>query len=257
MAKIPPRQFQPVKSNYILITKDYIVPFAIILMTGAIWAAVFRTDYFALREIACLRDHAPCQDPFILAELEAHKGENIMLLKEGDLATKIREGNKTIRSMKLKKKLPATLEVTITSTTPKVALKVETNGEQWITFDDEIRAIALLEYDPGLPTVITEESQELQLGQVPAREETVEALRLALEISQQLVKVQSIKLEETTVTLTLEDGTQALLTTRKDTTKQLLTLQAILADDTIRSETNYHTIDVRYDQPVLKSSEEK
>ena len=72
------------------------------------------------------------------------------------------------------------------------------------------------------------------------------------DIDAQIYK-KTIKLDKEVVTLFLPNGKKALLTTLKDTDKQLLTLQAILADDTIMREETYNIIDVRFDQPVLKS----
>lgn len=248
------RQFKPVKSKYLVITNDYLIPMIIIIGISLLYLTAFKTTYFNIANMICERDFESCQDPFILAEIEKSKNTNIFKFESETLINKLKSGNKTIKDIEISKKLPSTINIGITSTSPRVALSVETNGNKWIILDDNLRVISTSDQEPNLPIVLVQATQEIQLGQTIDNDSINEALTLALDITEQFIRVKTIKLDKEIVTLFLPSGKKVLLTTLKDTNKQLLTLQAILADDTIMREETYNIIDVRFDQPVLKST---
>lgn len=245
--------FTPVRSKYLVLTTEYVIPLIIIAVAISSWFIATQTPVLSIRSISCIRDEAPCQDVSILSELDTYMGTNLLNLPEDQIRTTIIEGSRTVKTVEIIRRIPNSVQIILESTDPVVALKVESQFSKWVILDDNLRVIRVQSDDPSLPTVLANQTQEVQIGQRIDSERVQRALELALEISQQFFTVQSISLEGDTVVLLLPDNRKALITTRKQTYDQLIILQAILADDTILQSTNYNTIDVRFDQPVLKS----
>lgn len=245
-------RFRPVRSKYLVLTTDYAIPLVVIAVVISTWFIATRTPVLTIRSITCMRGEDPCQDPAILSELDKYLGTNLLELPEDKIKSAIIEGSKTVKSIAIVRRIPNSVEVTLVSTEPRVALKVESETTSWVVLDDNLRVIRIQFEDPNLPTVLASQQHQVQIGQKINSEGVQGALELALEISEQFFTVQSISLEGDTVVLVLPSNKKALMTTRKKTYDQLIMLQAILADDAISQSTTYNTIDVRFDQPVLK-----
>lgn len=246
-------RFRPVRSKYLVLTTDYAIPLIVIAVVISTWFIATQTSAFTIRSITCKRGQDPCQDPAILSELDKYIGTNLLELREDNIQSTIIEGSKTVKSVVIVRRIPNSVEVSLVSTEPRVALKVESETSSWVILDDNLRVIRIQSQDPNLPTVLASQQHQVQIGQRINSEGVGRALELALEISEQFFTVKSIALEGDTVVLVLPGNKKALMTTRKETYDQLIILQAILADDAISQSATYNTIDVRFDQPVLKS----
>ncbi len=240
------------KSRYLVITENYLLPLLFIFLVAALILFIFHSSYFTIQNISCEQDFLPCTNPFILAELEKYKGQNIFTLDQETLKTRLIEGNKTIKKVKLALKLPNKLQITLISTTPKVALRLFQENK-FVLFDDNLRAISLKTENPNLPTVTVTGSYQIQIGKQVSDPNLAKALSAALTITTKIHSLRSIHLQEDLITLSLPNQLTALLTTTKAIEPQLRLLQAVLSDAKMLEEDDTKLIDVRFNQPVLKS----
>jgi hypothetical protein len=68
--------FTPLKSKYLLITADYIVPFLISFSIVFVGYLAMYSDLFKIRDIDCQLDFEACQNESLLAEMK-YKGQKI------------------------------------------------------------------------------------------------------------------------------------------------------------------------------------
>ena len=237
-------------SKYLVITRDYLLPVTLILSLVVGWWICFHTSAFTVREIICELDYEPCDNPFVMAELDKYAGINLLTLDTNSLKDKLLSGDYTVRQAEITRALPARLTVSMQSVYPVAAISHLGVEGEWVTVDSRFRIIGLRREDPNVPTVQVENISELQPGAEVMSASVRQAIELALVIKAEQLAVKNIRLEATTLTIILQSGTQALLTTTKDLTGQLRALQAILLDPTM---SNVNTVDVRFNQPVLKS----
>lgn len=239
------------RSKYLVLTAEYLIPFFVIFVAILSYLLAFHTSLLNLKKISCQLDYEPCSNPSLLAELNKFIGVNLLTLDETELKSRLLSGEFTLREVGLSRQFPASLEVTLLSTYPVVAIQAKDNLYQWLTLDERFRIIKVSSVDPNVPTVTVDSVPPAQLGGTLTDPVIKETLTLALEITRELISIKSIYLtSDTTVMLTLSSGLTAILTTTKDQLTQLKTLESLLASPEIVSK--YKTIDVRYSQPVLK-----
>ncbi|MFH2019214.1 MAG: hypothetical protein ABII80_01165 [bacterium] len=245
-----PSSAHPVKSKYFVITMDYLMPLLISLFVlfGA-WLALF-SPVFQVKTIECQQDFQPCENESLTVELNKTLGENIFRLNTISMVAKLTSGDYMIRAANIVRTLPSSILVDLQSVYPTVAIKLVSGENEWVILDNQSRVIGKRELDPNVPTVLVEALPALRPGQVISDNTLLSTLALARNLSSELPSVKTIELSGETIKLTLADGKLALLTTTKDQTAQIRTLQAILTDSTITS--GVGTIDVRFSQPVLR-----
>lgn len=239
------------KSRYFVLTADFIIPVLIILLVIASLLFITRGRLFAIKTVDCLRDYQPCTDNHLLTELDKLKGANLFTFNKSELRTRILENNKTIENVEVTSSLPNKVSVNLISSSPSVALQLKDNSTVWVVLDQEFRVIAVRESDPNVPTVKVSTMEEISIGNPITSKETQGALEVALSIKNNFIQAETISLTDDVITLDLTEGKTALLSSKADIAEQLITLQAILADDTISESASL--IDVRYTQPVIKS----
>ena len=240
------------KSKYIVLTYDLILPLLIILGVVIGGWVLLASPVFSLTDIKCSLDYQPCPEGAVMAELNKSKGLNLLRLDTDRVGSRLTSGDFTVREAIFHKKFPSTLVVELQSIYPVAATRVEGVTAEWLIFDKLHRVIGLTRTDPNVPTVILKAAPVLRVGEQINSSELVQALELAVAISQELPGVKSTSLEGETVFITLTTGQTAILSTAKDRTLQIRTLQAILLDTTMSSEARI--IDVRFSKPVLKSN---
>lgn len=239
------------KSRYVVLTSDIVIPMLIIALVVASLYFITSSNFFSIKNIECLINFRPCSDTHLLAELEKIKGQNIFTLNKQSLSARILQNNKIVSSVDITYELPNAISVRLNTSPPSVALKLIDNQNMWILLSEEFRTISLSSENPNVPTVLLEEIEGLAIGEKISDPSTISALKVALSIKGNYLPASSISLTGETITLELDGGRTALLSTRRGIPEQLITLRAILADETI-SETA-SIIDVRYTQPVIKS----
>jgi cell division septal protein FtsQ len=242
--------FKPGRSKYLVLTADYFLPFLICLSVVLAGFLVRYSPIFMVKEVNCLLDYEPCKDRSLIAELDKLKDQNIFIVSEDRLSTRLTSGDFTIREVKLRKMLPDTLTVELQSVYPVVALQVATHPS-WAVMDSEYKLIGTRTTDPNVPTVVVPGPLTLVMGKRPDDQMIIKGLDLALTLSEQHFTFKSLTLvDDDTVHIKIDDKLTAVFTPKKDELEQLRALQAILLDDTITKEVK--TIDVRFSQPVLR-----
>ncbi len=240
------------RSKYLILTTDYLIPIGIILLAIAGYFISFHTSLFAINQINCTLDYQPCPTGSVVSELDKSLGNNLISLDTDHIKSRLLSGEYTIRSVEFSRIFPNTLDVTLLSTYPVIALQLSDNSNQWIAIDERMRVITVVNTDPNVPTVTLDSTPPFRLGKEISDTNVVEALQLALEISRELRSVIMIHLDvDSTVTLKLSSGVTALLTTTRSRSEQIYTLQSILADQDMIQD--HKLVDVRFSRPVLKS----
>ncbi|MFH1244719.1 MAG: hypothetical protein V1487_04100 [bacterium] len=242
--------FRPTRSSYLVFTLDFLIPLAVVLFIVALgWIALY-APIFNINKVTCTLDYAACQGPDLLAELERVKGQNIFRFRRNVFSTRLTSADFTIREAQVARILPSTIVLTLHSVYPVVALKVI--GEPaWVVLDNQFRVIKTISQDPNVPTVIIPGPLTLVVGKFPSDPAIISTLSLARRLADELFTVKAVTLlDAQTISLTLEDNRQALLTLQKDELTQIRALQTVLADDTIIKDIS--VIDMRFARPVLR-----
>ncbi len=242
--------FTPLRSKYLVLTADYILPFMIIAsVIGSLYIILY-SNIFKITQITCNLDFEPCQNLAVLAELDKLKGQNIFKLQTQSISSVLTSGDYTIREAVFAKSLPSSLKVDLHSVYPVVALKIK-DVDTWIALDSQYRVIKELVNDPNVPTVIVSGPLTLSMGK-PVQDQLIkDTLAMTDRLFKQLSSIKSVTLvDENRLDLELDSGKTAILTPKKDEVIQLRSLQAILQEVTISK--GVRTIDVRFSQPVLR-----
>ena len=240
------------RSKYLVITTDYLIPFLIIVLPLLGYLLAYHTSIFAIKNISCTLDYEPCQIQNLVAELDRSLGDNLVALNPDSIKSRLLSGEYTIRSVEVSRQLPSTLQVDLLSTYPVIALQLTDNPGQWIAIDSQMRVINVLDHDPNVPALTLNSTPPFLLGERVSDSDVIKALEIALEISSDLSSVEKIHLnQDSTLTLSLNNGITALMTTSRDQSDQIRTLQSILIDKDIIKD--HKVVDVRFTSPVLKS----
>ena len=238
------------KAKYFLLTKEIFIPILIVCIIVLGIYVVFYTSLFSLKIIKCRTESGDCYNPSISAELNKYLGINLITFDTSELHEKLLAGDFTISSLTLTRKLPSTLEVDIRSVYPKLAIKVGVEGKTWYTLDEKFRVIGIVEKDPQVVTIIVDNPPTLVFGQAITDQSLIHSLEVATKINEYPDLARSFSLTGDTITLNLEGGRRAILTTTSNFEEQIKSLQAVLSDFTMIKEVSI--IDVRYIRPVLK-----
>lgn len=242
--------FTPLKSKYLLITAEYIVPFLISFTIIFFGYLAMYSDLFKIHDIDCQLDFETCQNESLLAEIEKYKGQNIFKFQSNILSARLLSGDFTIREANIKKILPNNLVVELQSVYPVVALKLQ-DDDRWVVMDSSFRVITTRTTDPNVPTLIITNAVTLSLGKPPDDPNLLASLSLTKRLSDSLASLKSIKqVDKSTLELALDSGVKVLMSSQKDEIVQIRALQAILSEATISK--GVKIIDVRFSQPVLR-----
>ena len=245
-----PHVFHPAKSKYLVITADYLLPFFLSGLIIFLFYLVIFSPVFRVTQITCSLDYGECSDPSVISELDKLKGQNIFRLQPDSLRSKLTSGDFTIREVSMKKTLPDQINIELESVYPVVALQV-VGDQSWVVLDPQFRVIATRNADPNVPTVIVPGPLVLTVGKPVTDPVIVQTIKLALSLSSELISVKSITMvDENTIHITLDSGIVAVFNPKIDESRQLKTLQVVLAGGTITK--GVRTIDVRFLQPVLR-----
>ncbi|MEI6690441.1 MAG: FtsQ-type POTRA domain-containing protein [bacterium] len=240
------------QSKYQKITMDVIIPILVLIFLGVwVWIVLY-SQIFSIKQVDCIADYKPCQNENLMAEVEKAKGQNIFLYKTESLSAKLKQSNYMIKAVEIAKQLPGTMTVSTQSINPSVAVAVVGVDNSFVICDPDGRVINVVNSSPNVPIVLVQDIPQIHVGQLIQDESIVNALKIALNLRDSNLKYSSISLvDSTTISIRLESGISALLATSKSASLQVAALQAILTDSTIKKE-SYHTIDVRFAQPVIR-----
>ena len=241
-------------SRYLVITRDIIIPVVTLLgILVSIWV-IFFSRVFAISDIVCTADYKPCENGSVQVEVEKAKGNNLFRYDPRGLEERLAKGDFMIKSVKIDKKLPGTLEISTISVNPTVSFRLVGSSGSWVVCDDKGRVIGVRDNDPNVPTILVSSLLTVRVGQVLDGEKYQSAENLAVSLSKSSIEYTSIALlDEISLSVGLKTGQTALLTTTRDIDTQLSALHAILLDATIKKET-YKTIDVRFSQAILRQN---
>ena len=134
-------------SKYLVITRDYLLPVTLILSLVVGWWICFHTSAFTVREIICELDYEPCDNPFVMAELDKYAGINLLTLDTNSLRDKLLSGDYTVRQAEITRALPARLTVSMQSVYPVAAISHLGVEGEWVTVDSRFRIIGLRRED--------------------------------------------------------------------------------------------------------------
>lgn len=240
------------RSKYFVLTTELLLPLGIILFfILAIYLSLF-SPLFSVTEIECELDYQPCTNEILTAELATYQGENLLRFPAAKLQNRLLSGDFTLREVELTRRFPHTLVLNLLSSYPVVALRLQDETSKWLTFDQAYRVIAVRDSDPNVATLTVEQAPAFQLGQPLADQDLVSSLQLTSQLAKELTSLDTLSLTgDSTLILDFAGGLRALLTTDKPLAPQLTKLQSLLADQEVKRE--YRLIDVRFDQPVLKT----
>lgn len=238
-------------SKYFILTRAYLPPLGIIIFGLSVLYLLLFSPYFSLSHVSCSQDvESACQNPHLVAEVDGLKGSNLLRLDTTSLATRLKRGDPTIRSLTLRKVLPNQLEIQILSAYARLAL-TDDLGSRYLIVDQTYRIMDEATTSPNVPTLVLTQPSYLRLGQLIEDQAFRDVCDATVTLFHALPSVQSVKQTDSyTLTLSLTDSRLAIMTLSRPLPPQIAALHALLQDDTISlSATEF---DLRYNQPVIR-----
>lgn len=236
------------KTNYLVITASYLLPILTFVGSLALLYLAFFSPLFQIKQLECQQDYEPCINPFILAEIDHLKGQNIFLFNSVNFVRKITAGDFQTRDAQIKKKLPDTLRLSLQSVYPILAVQV-TGENRLATIDSNLRVIKLTESSSHVPLVVLDTPFSFQIGRAIADDRLTKILEYSSSIVHSIPNITQVNVEGDNLTIQLDSRIVAVFTLHKSSSEQISALKAVLGDATIRE--GLRKVDVRFAQPVL------
>lgn len=207
------------------------------------------TPLLKLTFILCYVDGTPCS-PALQAELNTHLGQPLWLINPAILTQSLL-GVETIEAVEIKPVYPRTLLVQAATGQPLAYLE-NPDKTAYLGINSLGRVITQApSLPPGNWLIVALDPQNWRPGDMIDQSILVAALNLVGSLKSGYLAPSSITVvSDTTLSLTLPDGKQALFTTTKPYSRQVSALQQILTKATIGQSVSI--IDVRFEQPVLR-----
>lgn len=236
------------KSKYVVITTDYLLPTLLFLCSLFVIYLLFFSSLFTVQTLACTQDFEPCNNPYILSEIDKLKGQNLFLLKTDQVIARLKSGDFQTRDGQIKKVLPTSLSFSLQSVYPVLALQISTDS-RFVTLDSNLRVLKTTESNPNVPIIEVSKPLSFQIGKPVPDSELSQALPFVYEVARSLPKISRIVLSDQTITLKLASSPSVVMTPLRSASEQISALKAILEDATISE--GVRQIDVRFAQPIL------
>lgn len=238
------------KSKYFVAGLEYGVPLVVVVIVCTLIYLAFYSSYFRLSNLSCSQDFEPCQNPHLLAEIEKLRGQNIFLINPSKVIAHLTSGDYLLREGQLERVLPNTLNLSLQSVYPVLAVKVS-GTDRYATLDPSLRVIRLTTIDPNVPVVVINEQLTFTLAQPVTNEKIVPILQKSLIIAESIPGIKSLLVEGDNLSIELSSGHLAIFSIHRDIAEQVSALRSVLSDATITE--GVAIIDVRFSQPVLRS----
>lgn len=237
-------------SKYFVLTLSYLIPIGIIaLCAGSIYIMLF-SSYFQVRQIECQQDVAEsCQNQFVTSELETLKGQNLFLLSDHELRTRLMQGDPTIREITLVKTIPNKVTLNVQSVYPVIALSTQDSSSHLILSDDYV-VIRTSQSNPNIPIARYDQPLSLRVGQKIEDQDLRQILSACVELASAFPGTTEITITGRDLGIRLNRGQSAVFTINRPVDEQIIALRTILLDATIREGATQ--FDVRYKQPIIR-----
>lgn len=237
------------KKKLILLFKSLL---SLLVLGGLITLVIvfFQGDYFRIKEISCFVGETSCTDEekIIFADL---LGENIFLCQTHNFTQKILEKYWQFEQVKIEKKLPHQIIVSLKTRQPFFNMTME--GKKWWLLDQQ--GFVLQEKEKafaGLPQVFYSLSLQPAVGQ-KIEQETIQAIvQMLTSLAQEkLINYQKIMAQENVITLFTTDQLIASFSAQKNMQVQVDSLHFIVRLSKIEGKLPKF-LDLRYDKPVVR-----
>lgn len=240
--KRAPKIFIPTPSRW-----QVVVPFRP-LSTALIALLLLLCGFLALRSDVFLIKSVRCGTDEVCRAVETSLvGRSIFFLDEAGLQSKIRREFLVVESLKIKRRPPGAVEVTVVRRRPLAVLKPAR-----LLVDGRGLVYAEALGGEELPTINLGE-REAKVGDRLSDQDIRLYLSLLGKINETKMAVEEVKMAtfSSAISLKLKSGPLVLFSTRKSADEQIASLQTILHYYKIRG-TDLLGVDLRFDKPVVK-----
>lgn len=219
-----------------------LLPVLVLIVVVVAFASLIVSSVFKVKSLEILQDKDCLQKEKVEKELLVLK-QNLLLINTKDLSTKLTEKYTCIGTLKVIKSYPSKLKLEVKTKGPvaKIADSPYSLTEDGLIVEGQSPPLTLF-----LPS-----GQNLNLGQILDKKETLFALKLAANIIKTDFIANNIRiLDPTTVAAYNQEGAVVLFTTEEDALAQIDSLQLILAKAKIDA-TKITKLDLRFEKPII------
>lgn len=220
----------------------------VLFITGAIFW-IINEEPFTIKRIECLVNGVDCSNWSLSLPVDSLSEKTLFTFTEETVVQKIMYTYPEVGSVRFKKQIPNLLIVNIEPRTP-IALVEDVHGQRYF-IDGEGKVFARGEMK-NLPVIKVQES--VANGVTTVSPAILASLKLVQSLDQSALPAISIIVKSlNTLEVDLPSGRRALFSGERDIVKQVDALQFILQNSTM-GEKEVREIDLRYDNPVVKSN---
>lgn len=218
------------------------------LVIGGVW--VYKSDYFRIKKITCLKDEFPCNDEIIyFADL---KKLNLLTTNFNQIFNKIKDNIPAVESIKYNRHLPDEIIINLIMRQPLASFSYDQSS--WYLVDTNYFVYKQVMVKPNnLPEIkISRTDYHLIVGQSIKNEVLNKVLLLIEELKTSFSYFKEIELSSSsTITVFLQESVIASFSGQKAIRPQVDSLQFILRQSKIEGKVPSF-IDLRFVKPVLR-----
>ncbi|MCJ7792619.1 MAG: FtsQ-type POTRA domain-containing protein [Candidatus Marinimicrobia bacterium] len=208
----------------------------------------FQSSFFNINQVVCFESERPCDTEVWLKINSFFLGKNILFLSPAEAQEKIKKELTTIESVRLEKKWPGRLVISLSKKNPLAVVEVK---DGYLQVDHQGTILAILTQPTDLPLVV---APGLSLTANQAKIESAPLLTCLEALYQLLFKNIAVRRAEMTANQTLildlQTGPQVFFSLDREMKEQVDSLHLILERAKIEGK-EMKTIDLRFVKPVV------
>lgn len=228
-----------------------LLPWTLPLVSLGIVGGVYWSSLFSIKQIDCIINQISC-DQALSQELSTYRLKNIFLLDASSLKYKLQQLYPDATTLNITKTLPYTLSVSIETSNPFAIIQAEKNGLGILVSENFTATQVVSPENQNVPVIIDRNATQIRLNYPITDTTQLFALKLTQVLRSEMVVHGPIYIKDSEyIEASLPQGKSAIFTSLESATKQVANLVQILQKLELDETTT--RIDVRFDQPVLKS----
>lgn len=228
-----------------------LIPWALPFVSLIIVCGLYWSSFFSIMHINCSINQASC-DQALTQELSTFRQENLFFLEVTSLKYKLQQLYPDATAINITKTLPHTLSVSLETSNPFAIIQAEKDGLGILVTENFTATQVVTPDNQNVPVIIDQNATQIRLNYPITDMTQLFTLNLIQVLRSEVVAHGSMYIKDSeNIEVSLPQGKSAIFTSLKSATKQVNNLVQILQKLEL-DETTIH-IDVRFDQPVLKS----
>lgn len=218
-----------------------------LLLIGMLFLFLTRASFFKIKKLSCFVNNAPCDTLVYTKAASVILGKNFFLTSEVQLRTDLGNIFYSLNEIEVEKDFSKVM-VRFSKGEPVAAIEYE---GKYILADGNGFLIKESDNSSGLFLIVASGFPGLEIKDKIETKEILKALEFSLEAKKSNVELLKAEILKGQVKLFLRDGVVVLTSIEKSASRQIDSLQLILAKSKMDKDRPFE-IDLRYENPIIR-----